>query len=218
MRKKAEKEKKKKGFSGRWLTTATPVGQLFNLRFTSKQLQRQSKKMEKEEKDEKLKLKKAIEKGNVEGAKIYAQNAIRCKSQALNFLRLSSRIDAVASRVQSAVHMKNVTKSMGAITTQLEKAMQTMNLEQITQVMDKFEKQFEDLDVQSTYVENTMSSTTTLSTPQDQVDALISQVADEHNLDLTGALGAVAKPAKDKPVAASETDELSQRLAALKSL
>jgi charged multivesicular body protein 1 len=191
---------------------------LFQLRFTSKQLQRQAKKSEKDEKAEKLKLKKAIEKGNHEGAKIYAQNAIRCKSQALNFLRLSSRIDAVASRVQSAVHMKNVTKSMGAITTQLDKAMQTMNLEQITQVMDKFEKQFEDLDVQSTYVENTMSSTTTLSTPQDQVDALISQVADEHNLDLTGALG-IAKPAKDKPVAApSETDELSQRLAALKSL
>lgn len=188
------------------------------MRFTSKQLQRQAKKSEKDEKAEKLKLKKAIEKGNHEGAKIYAQNAIRCKSQALNFLRLSSRIDAVASRVQSAVHMKNVTKSMGAITTQLDKAMQTMNLEQITQVMDKFEKQFEDLDVQSTYVENTMSSTTTLSTPQDQVDALISQVADEHNLDLTGALG-IAKPAKDKPVAApSETDELSQRLAALKSL
>jgi charged multivesicular body protein 1 len=191
---------------------------LFQLRFTSKQLQRQAKKSEKDEKAEKLKLKKAIEKGNHEGAKIYAQNAIRCKSQALNFLRLSSRIDAVASRVQSAVHMKNVTKSMGAITTQLDKAMQTMNLEQITQVMDKFEKQFEDLDVQSTYVENTMSSTTTLSTPQDQVDALISQVADEHNLDLTGALG-IAKPAKDKPqAAASETDELSQRLAALKSL
>jgi charged multivesicular body protein 1 len=116
------------------------------------------------------------------------------------------------------VHMKNVTKSMGAITGQLEKAMQSMNLEQITQVMDKFEKQFEDLDVQSTYVENTMSSTTTLSTPQDQVDALISQVADEHNLDLTGALGSVAKPSAAKPVAASETDELSQRLAALKSL
>jgi hypothetical protein len=33
-----------------------------------------------------------------EGAKIYASNAIRTKNQALNFLRLSSRIDAVAAR------------------------------------------------------------------------------------------------------------------------
>lgn len=34
---------------------------------------RQSRKAEKEEKSEKLKIKKAIEKGNLEGAKIYAQ-------------------------------------------------------------------------------------------------------------------------------------------------
>ena len=81
----------------------------------------------------------------------------------------------------------------------------------------RFEKQFEDLDVQSQYVEQTMNQTTTLSTPQvkmcrahdawllivdnvhsprvwcvfvqDEVDALIGKVADDHNLDLTGALG-----------------------------
>jgi charged multivesicular body protein 1 len=46
-----------------------------------------SKKCEKNEKAQKLKLKQAIEKGNMEGAKIYAQNAIREKNQALNYLR-----------------------------------------------------------------------------------------------------------------------------------
>ena len=72
--------------------------------------------------------------------------------------------------------------------------------------------------MQSTYVEQTMSQTTTLSTPQDQVDGLISQVADEHNLDLTGALGSAA-PAREKPVSANkDTDDLTERLAALKSL
>ncbi len=38
--------------------------------------------------------------------------------------------------------------------------------------MDQFEKQFEDLDVQSEYVENAMNQTTTLSTPADQVPKL----------------------------------------------
>lgn len=45
--------------------------------------------------------------------------------------------------------------------------------------MDKFEKQFEDLDVQSSYMENTMSQTTTTSVPQNDVDGLMQQVADE---------------------------------------
>ena len=62
----------------------------------------------KEEKAEKLKLKKAIEKGNMEVklsmvlilmmqyfpfkvAKIHAENAIRQKNQSLNYLRMSAR-------------------------------------------------------------------------------------------------------------------------------
>ena len=45
-------------------------------------------------------------------AKIHAENAIRQKNQSLNFLRMSARIDATASRVQSAVTTKKVSKSM----------------------------------------------------------------------------------------------------------
>ncbi len=35
--------------------------------------------------------------------------------------------------------------------------------------MDKFEQQFEDLDVQSQYVENSMNQTTALTTPPEEV-------------------------------------------------
>ena len=49
-----------------------------------------------------------MEKGNVEGARIYAENAIRKKNEGLNYLRLASRVDAVANRVQTAMTMKTV--------------------------------------------------------------------------------------------------------------
>nr|ACG49192.1 hypothetical protein [Zea mays] len=52
------------------------MNQIFDLKFTSKSLQRQARKCEKEEKEQKLKVKKAIEKGNMDGARIYAENAI----------------------------------------------------------------------------------------------------------------------------------------------
>lgn len=45
---------------------------------------------------------------NIEGARIYAENAIRKKNEGLNFLRLASRVDAVSSKVQSAMMMKQV--------------------------------------------------------------------------------------------------------------
>jgi charged multivesicular body protein 1b len=115
----------------------------------------------------------------MEGAKIHAENAIRQKNQSLNYLRMSARVDAVASRVQTALTTKRVTSSMAGVVKAMDAAMKSMSLEKISSVMDKFEKQFEDLDVQSSYMENAMSSTTTVSVPQNDVDSLMQQIADE---------------------------------------
>jgi hypothetical protein len=73
----------------------------------------------------------ALQKGNQEGAQIYAQNAIRKKTEGLNLLRLASRIDAVASRVETAVTMRSVTNSMGSVVKGMDKAMESMNLERV---------------------------------------------------------------------------------------
>ncbi|XP_066105820.1 charged multivesicular body protein 1B2 isoform X2 [Saccopteryx bilineata] len=142
-------------------------------------LNRNAKKCDKEEKAEKAKIKKAIQKGNTEVARIHAENAIRQKNQAINFLRMSARVDAVAARVQTAVTMGKVTKSMAGVVKSMDATLRSMNLEKISALMDKFEHQFETLDVQTQQMEDTMSSTTTLTTPQNQVDMLLQEMADE---------------------------------------
>jgi len=191
---------------------------LFNLKFAVKDLERNSKKCEKEEKLEKAKAKKAIQKGNMDVARIHAENAIRQKSQSVNYLRMSARVDAVASRVQSALTTRNVTQSMAGVVRAMDAAMKGMNLEKISSLMDKFEQQFEDLDVQSSYMENTMSQTTTTAVPQGDVDSLLQQVADEAGLELNmelpnnpqgASLGASTQVSQ-------EQDELTQRLARLR--
>jgi division protein CdvB (Snf7/Vps24/ESCRT-III family) len=105
--------------------------QVFNLKFMAKQLNRSAIKCEKDEKAERLKVKKAIEKGNTEGAKIYAQNAIRKKHEQLNYLKLASRLDAVVSRLDTQAKMSMVNRNMMAITKNLEKALQANNLEKV---------------------------------------------------------------------------------------
>merc|ERR1719350_697867 len=79
----------------------------------------------------------------MEVAKIHAENAIRQKNQSLNFLRMSARVDATASRVQSAVATKKVSKSMEGVVKGMSAAMKTMNLEKISTLMDNFETCFE---------------------------------------------------------------------------
>merc|ERR1712012_1351948 len=122
---------------------------LFQLKFCSKQLARMSKKAEKEQKQQ-----EALEKGNPDVARVYAENAIRKKNESLNYLRMSSKVDATASRVQSAVTMKGVAKNMGSVVKSLEKAVNSMELQKISEVMDKFESQFEDLDVRTSVMED----------------------------------------------------------------
>lgn len=51
-------------------------------------------------------MKKALQQKNVECARVYAENAIRKKNEGVNWLRMASRVDAVASKVQTAVTMK----------------------------------------------------------------------------------------------------------------
>ena len=178
-----------------------------NLKFTAKQLNRLSVKCSKEEKVEKGKIKKALEKDNQDGARIHAQNAIRQKTNAQNYLRLSSRVDAVASRLESAIKMQQVTKSMGKVVNGMDKVLGSMNVEQISKVMEQFERSFEDMDVRSEYVEQTMNSSTTAAMPEEEVDTLMQMVADEHGLkmgDKFGAAGTASAASSSAQASASE--------------
>ena len=132
---------------------------------------------------------------------------------------MSARVDAVASRVQTAITTKRVTQGMTGVVKAMDAAMKSMSLEKISNVMDKFEKQFEDLDVQSSYMEGTMQSTTTATLPESQVDQLMHQIADEAGLELNMEMPNSETTAIATPAAASadkEQDELSQRLAKLR--
>ena len=66
----------------------------------------------------------------------------------------------------------------------MESAMRSMNMEQISNLMDRFEQQFESLDVQTSVMSDAMQSTTTMTTPQNQVDSLMQEVADEAGIEL----------------------------------
>lgn len=77
----------------------------------------------------------ALQKGNTDGARIYAQNSIRKKTEYLNLLRLASRIDAVASRVETAVTMRQVTGNMTSVVRGMDKAMDSMNIEHVRSML-----------------------------------------------------------------------------------
>ena len=86
--------------------------------------------------------------------------------------------------------------------------------------MDKFETQFTDLDVQTSYMEDAMSSTTAVSTPQDQIEQLMRQTAEEANIEMQHDLAAkdlaVVPDLTPKEKIKDEDDKLADRLRALR--
>jgi len=86
--------------------------------------------------------------------------------------------------------------------------------------MDKFESQFADLDVQTSYMEDAMGSTTAISTPQDQIDLLLRKTAEEADIELQHDLSAkdinVVADLSPRENIGEEDDKLAQRLRALR--
>lgn len=189
---------------------------LFKLKFTAKTLRRQSVKAGKEVENEKKKIKKAMLGGNEEIARLHAQTATRKHSEQLNLLRLASRVDAVASRVQTAVTMRQLTGNMGVVVKGMDKAMESMNTESISLIMDKFEQQFEDMDASASYYESATGAASAVDTPQEEVDILLQQVADDAGIEMSHNLGAVptALPPQKQDVI---EDKLEERLRALRN-
>jgi len=195
------------------------MNQIMELKFTSKSLNRQSRKCEKEEKAEKLKVKKAIEKGNLDGARIYAENAIRKRSEQMNYLRLASRLDAVVARLDTQAKMQVIGKSMGNIVKSLESSLNTGNLQKMSETMDQFEKQFVNMEVQAEFMDSSMAGSTSLSTPETEVNSLMQQVADDYGLEVSvglpqAAAHVVANAKENEKV---DEDDLTRRLAELKA-
>ena len=87
---------------------------------------------------------------------------------------------------------------------------------QMTKIMDQFEKQFEDLDVQTDVMEAAMGSTTTLATPASEVNDLISQVAEENGLAFADGLSTAPTGVAAKTGTTEST--LEDRLAKLKGI
>ncbi|OMJ24253.1 Vacuolar protein-sorting-associated protein 46 [Smittium culicis] len=117
--------------------------------------------------------------------------------------------------------MNKISRNMATVVVGMDKAMKSMNLEQISVVMDKFEQQFEDLDVKTGVMDSAVGGVVSSSVPVDQVDGLLKMVADEAGLEFNHSLGVNSVPNDKLPtssVANSNPDHiLSERLAKLRN-
>ncbi|CAJ2661419.1 charged multivesicular body protein 1-like [Trifolium pratense] len=170
--------------------TENLVNRIMQLRFTSSSLSRRARNCQKEENAEKLKVKKAVENGNMDYARIYAENAIRKRKERMNCLELRMRLGAVSGSLGPQAKTWTISEAMGNIVKSLESSLATGDLQKLSETLYVFEMQFVNMDVQAEFMHLPMARSTSPSTPEYDVNSVMQEVADEYGLEVSVGLEA----------------------------
>lgn len=155
---------------------------IFDFKMMAKQFAKESKKAATQEQALLKKTKDAIAKGDYEGAKVAAADAIRRKNEIKRYKVLSSKIETISQRLEAAYKNMTLTNSMKQLTEQMVGAAGTMDMVKINETMENFEKMFDNLDVNSEIMNQVFDNVNAGTTNEMEVNQLMQQIAEENNL------------------------------------
>ena len=158
---------------------------MFEFKMMGKSMAKESKKSEAQSKNLIKKVKDCIAKGDYEQAKVAASDAIRQKNMVKRYRVLSSKIDTVAQRLQTAYQNQKLSEQMQSLTQQLLGAGNTMDIVKMTETMANFEKLFDDLDVNSNMMDQVFDNVNAGTVNEQEVKQLIGQIAQQNGMKLS---------------------------------
>mgnify|MGYP000082492856 CR=1 FL=1 len=82
------------------------------LRLNAKQMEKQANKIEAQERAERKKILDAMNKNQVENAKIFAETVIRQRKEAINVRRFGVKMQALSQKIESAHRTQQMSKTM----------------------------------------------------------------------------------------------------------
>jgi phage shock protein A len=111
-----------------------------------RQLNTHAKKCQVEERTQQRKAKSALDGGNTDIARTYATNAVRKKKEALEYIQLASRLDAVIARLNQQHALSQVDASASTITKSINKLLKKATPDSMANNMLEFQSAMEELD------------------------------------------------------------------------
>lgn len=166
---------------------------IFEFKMQAKQLAKESKKADREKEVMVEKIKQAFSNNKPEAAKLYAQDAIRKRNEAIKYEQLSLKLEAVHSKLKSAYQAQKLNDNINGMVSQMAGAVKTMDLEKISENMSNFEKIFDDLDANTQLMDKAMENIDAGSYEDQDVNTLIMQVAQANNIELAESFNDIKK-------------------------
>ena len=171
------------------LTDDEMFDKIFEFKMMAKQFAKESKKAENEYKKNLTKTKNLMEKGKYDQARVVAADAIRKKNEINRYQVLSSKIDTIAQRLQSAMQTNQLTEKMSQLTNLMAGSGDKLNdIVQLADTMENFEKMFDDLDVNNAMMNEVMNNVNAGTIDDNEVNLLVNQVAEANGMKIMDSL------------------------------
>ena len=149
---------------------------IFEFRQTAKQMEKQAAKAKASQDLYTKKVKEAIQKNNPTLAKQYGEQAIRARSDVNRYRTLSSKLSTISSRLQAAHQNHQLTSQMANLVNQMSAV--NFNAVGAVETMEKFEKMFDNLDVQTKMMDDVLDNLNMGTVNDQEVNELLQQCAE----------------------------------------
>lgn len=153
---------------------------LFQLKMSSKRFLRESKKAQKD-KEKNLKSAKAcLLKGDEEGARLYTVNAQNNINDYKKYLRMSSRLDAIAGSLKSNYNFADIMKHLSHnVNPILIKEADSMDLRELCKNFETFQEAFDKMSVNANIMGENFDKVTSEGNTVENADNLFNQLKNE---------------------------------------
>lgn len=126
---------------------------------------------------------KKVAAGDMEGAKIAAENSVREKRNVLTFRRTAARTKALHQRIAMAVQMQQVSGGMSRIVKHMAYFAKLNDIDKMGETLNRFEAQVEDVECEQKYLDNMMGAANTTAEANDDVKSMLQEACDVAALD-----------------------------------
>lgn len=179
---------------------------ILNLKVVSRRLERSKKKLENKERKNERKIRTSIQKGDMESARMYANETVRNRKAARGYQSLVNKIDGLVFKMERAEAIQSIAGEMRGVANSLANINTQLNLPEIDNLVGNMQETLESIDDTSEIIEDGMDQIFETDTDEGEVDNLLQEYGVEVGMSMDAGL----------PIPTSKATELEKEIEALR--
>lgn len=179
---------------------------ILNLKVVSRRLARSQRKLENQEKRNERKIRAAIQKGDTESARMFANETVRNRKAARGYQSLINKIDGLVFKLERAEAIQSIAGEMRGVANSLLNINNQLNLPEIDNLVGNMTETLESIDDTSEMIEDSMDDMFESDIDEGEVDNLLQEYGVEVGMSMDAGL----------PVASTKSSDLEKEIEALR--